>query len=56
MGADKLRENCLDQSCATGGKTVLWVSDPVHGNTVKTDSGVKTRPFDKIRDELARIL
>jgi 3-deoxy-7-phosphoheptulonate synthase len=31
---------------------VLWISDPVHGNTIKTDSGVKTRPFDKIRAEL----
>ena len=54
MGADKLREKlpALIRAVQREGKTVLWVSDPVHGNTVKTDSGVKTRPFDKIRDEL----
>lgn len=54
MGADKLREKlpALIRAVQREGKIVLWVSDPVHGNTVKTDSGVKTRPFDKIRDEL----
>lgn len=31
---------------------MLWCSDPVHGNTIKTDSGYKTRPFERIRDEL----
>ena len=31
---------------------MLWCSDPVHGNTEKTDSGYKTRNFEKIRDEL----
>lgn len=34
------------------GRQVLWISDPVHGNTIKTASGIKTRPFEKIRDEL----
>jgi len=31
---------------------VVWVSDPVHGNTIKTETGVKTRPFERIRGEL----
>lgn len=31
---------------------VLWVSDPVHGNTIKTDSGYKTRRMEDIRSEL----
>lgn len=31
---------------------VLWVSDPMHGNTVSTASGLKTRSFDAIRAEL----
>jgi 3-deoxy-7-phosphoheptulonate synthase len=31
---------------------VLWICDPVHGNTIKTASGIKTRPFDAIRSEL----
>ena len=24
----------------------------MHGNTVKTDSGFKTRPFERVRDEI----
>lgn len=31
---------------------VLWVSDPMHGNTTSTPSGLKTRSFDAIRAEL----
>ena len=34
------------------GLSVLWVSDPVHGNTMKLESGYKTRDFDAIRAEL----
>jgi 3-deoxy-7-phosphoheptulonate synthase len=54
MGADKLRSNLpgLIRAVQREGKSVLWVSDPVHGNTYKTDSGYKTRNFDNIRAEL----
>lgn len=31
---------------------VVWSCDPMHGNTRKTDSGVKTRNVDHILDEL----
>jgi 3-deoxy-7-phosphoheptulonate synthase len=34
------------------GKTVLWVCDPMHGNTLTTAGGVKTRRFDHILSEL----
>jgi 3-deoxy-7-phosphoheptulonate synthase len=34
------------------GRTVLWCCDPMHGNTETLDSGVKTRRFENIRDEL----
>jgi len=34
------------------GRTVLWVCDPMHGNTETTPQGIKTRRFDKIVDEL----
>jgi 3-deoxy-7-phosphoheptulonate synthase len=34
------------------GKTVLWVCDPMHGNTESTSSGIKTRRFDNILGEL----
>ncbi len=34
------------------GATVLWVCDPMHGNTELLGSGYKTRRFDRILDEL----
>ena len=30
------------------GRTVVWCSDPMHGNTIKASNGYKTRPFDKV--------
>ena len=30
----------------------LWLCDPMHGNTITTAAGVKTRSFDAIRTEL----
>jgi 3-deoxy-7-phosphoheptulonate synthase len=54
MGAEKLRTNLpkLIRAVQREGRTVLWISDPVHGNTVKSSNGFKTRPFERIRDEL----
>ena len=34
------------------GANVLWVSDPMHGNTIKSSSGYKTRPFDNVLREV----
>ena len=34
------------------GRRVLWVCDPMHGNTESTRNGYKTRRFDNIRSEL----
>ncbi len=34
------------------GLIVTWVSDPMHGNTIKAPCGLKTRPFDAIRAEV----
>jgi 3-deoxy-7-phosphoheptulonate synthase len=34
------------------GATVLWVCDPMHGNTESTSDGTKTRRFDAIVGEL----
>jgi 3-deoxy-7-phosphoheptulonate synthase len=31
---------------------VSWICDPMHGNTEKTKSGLKTRRFDAILSEL----
>jgi len=43
----------IDAVRATG-KTVLWCCDPMHGNTEMTESGMKTRRFDNILEELER--
>ena len=34
------------------GRRVLWIADPMHGNTESTSNGYKTRPFAAIRSEL----
>jgi len=44
----------LVETVQRSGKTVLWVCDPMHGNTVTTAAGIKTRRFDHILDELER--
>ena len=34
------------------GAEVLWVCDPMHGNTIKSATGYKTRPFDSVLREV----
>ena len=34
------------------GANVLWSCDPMHGNTIKSSSGYKTRPFDSVLREV----
>jgi 3-deoxy-7-phosphoheptulonate synthase len=34
------------------GGQVLWICDPMHGNTQTTASGVKTRRFEDIQSEV----
>jgi len=34
------------------GRRVVWSSDPMHSNTVKTNHGIKTRSFNKIMEEV----
>ena len=34
------------------GANVVWSCDPMHGNTIKAQSGYKTRPFDQILQEV----
>lgn len=34
------------------GRSVVWSSDPMHGNTVKSPNGYKTRPFNDILNEV----
>ena len=54
MGADKIRKKLpkIIRRVKENGKRVLWVCDPMHANTYKSQSGYKTRSFDTILEEL----
>jgi len=54
MGAGKVEEKlpALVQALQRESRRVLWVCDPMHGNTESTSNGFKTRRFDNIRREL----
>ncbi|MBY0612495.1 MAG: 3-deoxy-7-phosphoheptulonate synthase class II [Beijerinckiaceae bacterium] len=54
FGADKVFDSmpALVRAVKKAGKSVVWVCDPMHGNTIKSDSGYKTRPFDRILQEV----
>ncbi|MEM9626739.1 MAG: 3-deoxy-7-phosphoheptulonate synthase class II [Pseudomonadota bacterium] len=58
MGKDKLQEGLpqLLQSIEREGKKVVWTCDPMHGNTIKSATGYKTRPFDNIVGEVDAFL
>jgi 3-deoxy-7-phosphoheptulonate synthase len=53
FGADKVEAGLpkLVRAVTKAGRTVVWSCDPMHGNTLKTASGFKTRPFDRILAE-----
>jgi 3-deoxy-7-phosphoheptulonate synthase len=54
MGADKIRDRLptLVEKVAASGAQVVWVCDPMHGNTFEAASGHKTRRFDDVLDEV----
>jgi 3-deoxy-7-phosphoheptulonate synthase len=54
MGHDKVAEKLpgLIRKVKREGRVVVWSSDPMHGNTVKSSTGYKTRPFDRILTEV----
>ena len=54
MGATKVAEKLppLVEAAKREGRRVLWICDPMHGNTESTSNGFKTRRFDNIRSEL----
>jgi 3-deoxy-7-phosphoheptulonate synthase len=54
MGAGGISQHLprLIEGVKETGRRVLWVCDPMHGNTEKLGSGVKTRRFANIRSEL----
>ncbi|KAK4751796.1 hypothetical protein SAY87_020594 [Trapa incisa] len=50
MGDENMRVMLphLIRGIRSEGQMVTWVSDPMHGNTIKAPCGIKTRPFDAI--------
>ena len=54
MGATQIAEKlpALLEAVRRDGRRVLWVCDPMHGNTESTSNGYKTRRFDNIRGEV----
>ena len=54
MGAGKIRATLpkIVESVQASGHPVVWVCDPMHGNTRQAASGHKTRSFDDVLDEV----
>jgi len=54
FGAGKVGENLprLIRAVREEGANVLWTCDPMHGNTIKSSTGYKTRPFESILREV----
>ena len=54
FGAKQVEEHLprVIRAVRTTGSRVLWVCDPMHGNTETTSEGYKTRRFDNILSEL----
>jgi 3-deoxy-7-phosphoheptulonate synthase len=54
FGADKVAERLprLIRAVKREGANVVWSSDPMHGNTITSNTGFKTRPFERILKEV----
>jgi 3-deoxy-7-phosphoheptulonate synthase len=54
MGAGKVRDTlpAIVQKVEASGNPVVWVCDPMHGNTFEASSGHKTRSFDDVIAEV----
>jgi 3-deoxy-7-phosphoheptulonate synthase len=57
-GHDKVAKGLptLARTIQREGRHVVWSCDPMHGNTIKTDSGYKTRPFGNILTEVKQFI
>ncbi len=54
MGADSIGDYLprLLRKVTAEGRQVVWSCDPMHGNTIKSSTGYKTRRFDRILSEV----
>jgi 3-deoxy-7-phosphoheptulonate synthase len=55
MGAERLVDALppIIRAVRDSGHPVVWATDPMHANVFRTSSGVKTRSFEAIMDEIA---
>jgi 3-deoxy-7-phosphoheptulonate synthase len=55
MGRDAVRSKLADLVTAVrdAGHPVVWLCDPMHGNTFLSEAGYKTRDFEDIMDEIS---
>ena len=53
-GREKVQDHlpALIKRISDEGRVVVWSCDPMHGNTVKSSDGTKTRPFENILNEV----
>ena len=54
LGHDKVKTRLpkLIKEIKKAGRNIIWSCDPMHGNTIKSSTGFKTRPFDNILKEV----
>ena len=54
FGHDKVEDGLpkLVRAVTREGHPVVWSCDPMHGNVIKSESGFKTRPFERILTEV----
>ncbi|MAG98732.1 MAG: 3-deoxy-7-phosphoheptulonate synthase class II [Alphaproteobacteria bacterium] len=56
QGADGVEQGLVPllRAIQREGRSVVWACDPMHGNTIKSATGYKTRPFDRVLSEVER--
>ena len=54
MGADGVRDKlpALVRALQREGRPAIWICDPMHGNTQTAAGGYKTRPFERVAEEV----
>jgi 3-deoxy-7-phosphoheptulonate synthase len=54
MGHDQVEEKlpALVRAVQSEGRSVVWSCDPMHGNTIKSGTGYKTRKFEHVLGEV----
>ena len=56
FGSDKVDAHLpkLIHAVEKEGRKVVWSCDPMHGNTITATGGYKTRPFQRVKEEVER--